>query len=109
MPDVWVTDSETDAGIDKLFTGVVSSNMFIDSVYITITDTEGNVVQEVAGRARRRYNKEFDLSRFVTELPGSMKGSVDIEALEAGNYHCSVVARITDGQTFTVRDFDFTK
>lgn len=109
VEDAWVKDSETDPGIDKLFTGIISSNMYIDSVYITITDSEGNVVQEVAGRAKRRYNKEFDLSRFTTELPGSMKGSVDLGLLETGSYSCKVVARLTTNQTFTVRDFQFTK
>lgn len=67
------------------------------------------MVQEVAGRAKRRYNKEFDLSRFTTELPGSMKGSVDLSLLEVGSYSCKVVARLTTNQTFTVRDFQFTK
>lgn len=109
VEDAWVKDSETDAGIEEMFTGVISSNMFIDSVYITVTDADGAVVQQVAGRARRRYNKEFDLSRFQTELPGSMKGYVNIDELEAGSYHCTVVARLTDNREFTVRDFDFTK
>lgn len=109
LEDVWVKDSVEDADIHNLFTGIISSNMFIDTVRITITDDEGQIVQEVSGRARRRYNKEFDLTRFTTETPGSMKGSVDPESLESGNYHCTVVARLTNGQEFTLRDFDFNK
>ena len=109
VEDPWVKDSETDLNIDKLFVGIISSNMFIDTVEISILDENGQMVQSVAGRARRRYNKEFELERFMTELPGSMKGSIDLETLKSGNYRCTLTARLTSGQEFIVRDFTFSK
>lgn len=109
VEDAWVKDSETELSIDKLFTGTISSNMFIDTVQITILDEKDQIVQSVAGRAKRRYNKEFELERFTTESPKSMKGSIDLEALKSGAYRCTLTARLNDGQEFTVRDFPFTK
>ena len=104
----WVKDSVETPTKDNLFTGSITSNWYIDCVTVTIADEEGNTVQEVTGRARRRYNKNFQMERFVTENPGACLGSVDLSKLDAGNYKCTITARLTTGEKFLARTFDFT-
>jgi len=102
-----VTDSETVLNKDTLLTGTISCNWFIDTVTLTITDPAGNTVQKATGNTIRGSNHTFDLQQFVTENPNAIRGSVDPSALASGNYHCTVVCRLTTGEEFTVRDFDF--
>ena len=104
----WIKDSLDAPSKDNLFTGNITSNWYIDCVTITIADEDGNTIQEVTGRARRRYNKDFQMERFVTENPGACLGSVDLSKLSAGNYKCTVTARLTTGEKFTARTFNFT-
>lgn len=104
----WVKDSLESPSKDNIFTGNITSNWYIDCVSVTIADESGKTVQEVTGRARRRFNKDFDMTRFVTENPGACKGSVDLSKLKAGNYKCTVTARLTIGEKITARTFDFT-
>lgn len=109
VSEPWVKDSLETPAMDNIFTGHITSNWFIDCVTVTIADGNGNVVQEVTGRTKRSYNKDFEMERFVTENPGACLGSVKVEELAAGSYHCTVTVRLTTGQEFTARSFDFTK
>lgn len=104
-----VTDSETVFNKDTILAGSISSNWFIDAATLTITNSEGDVVQKATASCTR-YNKyvSFELQKFVADTPSSVLGSIDITALTAGNYHCTLVCRLTTGEEFTVRDFDFT-
>lgn len=108
VEETWVKDSLENPSKDNLFTGNITSNRYIDCVTVTIADQSGKTVQEVTGRARRRFNKDYDMTRFTTENPGACLGSVDLAKLKAGNYKCTVTARLTTGDKFTVRSFDFT-
>lgn len=108
VEETWVKDSLENPTKDNIFTGNITSNRYIDCVTVTIADEAGETVQKVTGRARRRFNKDFDMTRFVTENPGACLGSVDLSKLSAGNYKCTVTARLTTGEKFTVRTFDFT-
>lgn len=105
----WVKDSVETPTKDNIFTGNITSNWYIDCVSVTIADESGKTVQKVTGRARRRFNKDFDMTRFVTENPGACLGSVDLAKLKAGNYKCTVTARLTTGEKLTARDFTFSK
>ena len=109
--ETWVADTLEEDTIENLFTGSVTSNRYIDAVKITIFDESGNTLQEVIGYSRRSYDKNHQMSRFITEKPGSMKGSLDLDALKAGNYRCTVTARLTidDDYIHTVRDLTFSK
>lgn len=109
VDEPWVKDSVETPTKDNIFTGNITSNWYIDCVTVTIADESGNTVQEVTGRARRRYNKDFEMERFVTENPGACLGSVDLSKLEAGNYKCTVTARLTTGEKIVARDFTFSK
>lgn len=104
-----VTDSETVFNKDTILAGEISSNWFIDAATLTITDSEGAVVQKATASCTR-YNKyvSFELQKFVADTPSSVIGSIDLDSLPAGNYHCTLVCRLTTGKEFTVRDFDFT-
>ena len=108
VEETWVKDSLQAPAMDNIFTGNITSNRYIDCVTVTIADENGNTVQQVTGRARRRFNKDFDMTRFVTENPGACLGSVDLSKLSAGNYKCTVTARLTTGDKHTVRSFEFT-
>lgn len=103
-----ITDSETVFNKDTILTGEISSNWFIDAATLTITDSEGTVVQKATASCTR-YNKyvSFELAKFTTDTPNSVLGKIDVAALPAGNYHCTLICRLTNGQEFTVRDFDF--
>ena len=112
VEETWVTDSlEEPATIDNLFTGNISSNRYTDSVKITIYNEDGEIVQESISRKSRSYSKLFRMTQFVNEKPGSFKGLLDLDALEAGNYRCTVTLKLTidDDYIHTVRDFTFSK
>lgn len=109
VEETWVKDSLETPSKDNIFTGHITSNRYIDCVTVTIADENGQTLQEVTGRAKRRFNKDYDMTRFVTENPGACLGSVDLSKLESGNYKCTVTARLITGDKFTTRDFTFSK
>ena len=108
-----VTDSLSSAnyGFDTLFSGTLTtSNWLIDTVQMTITDQSGDIVQQgmvIAPRSGKATRFKVPMSLFVTDTPNQMLGYIAPDVLVAGQYHCEVVCRLTTGQTFTVRDFDF--
>lgn len=103
-----VTDSETQATLENIFTGTFTSPYRISSVTITITDKDGKEVQKATCFGREAEMRAFDISRFTNELE-LLQGSLDLDALAAGDYHCTHTCQIATGKIFTVRDFDFTK
>jgi len=109
VEETWITDTQAEHTAQNIFEGNILSNRYIDCVRVTILDEAGNVVQESTGRARRRFNKDFQMSRFVTENPGALRGIVDVAKLDSGKYRCTVTARLTTGDEYTVRDFTFEK
>ncbi len=106
-----VSDSVKTPDINNLFEGKITCNYYIDSIYITITDSNGAVVQKCAGRNVRYIEApiwEYDLSRFVNDNPNGFLGKIDVNALSAGSYNCKMEVRIANNnQMFTVRDFSF--
>lgn len=103
-----VTDSETVFNKDTILAGTISSNWFIDAATLTITNSEGTVVQKATASCTRvDMYVAFELAKFTTDTPKSVLGKIDVAALPAGNYHCTLICRLTNGQEFTVRDFDF--
>lgn len=108
IAEATVSDSENVFTKDSILAGSISSNRFIDAVTIQIKDGQGNVVQQAAAYGNRFSYRSFDLQKFVTDRPGSIRGSIDVSALVAGNYHCTLLCRLTTGEEFTVRDFVFT-
>jgi len=103
-----IADTETAYTRENLIKGTLTSKWFIDAVTVTVTDGQGNTVQEATVKATRGKNREFDLNKFVTDHENTVIGSLQPEKLKAGSYHCKLVCRMTTGQMITVRDFDFT-
>ena len=101
-----VTDSIDVPTAENLFEGTISCNNFIDCVIITVTDENGQVVQQAAQNAYRSRQREFIMSEFITGQPKNWsRGIVNLDTLPAGQYQCDVVCRLTTGETFTVRRF----
>jgi len=108
LPEPEITDTETTFNKDNLLKGTLSCNWWIDAVTIIITDSTGAEIQKAAVTAIAYNARTVDMQQFVTEHPDAIRGSMDPAALASGNYHCTVVVRLTTGEEFTVRDFDFT-
>ena len=111
-PSVKDSLSSADYGFDTLLSGTLTTgNWVIDTVQMTITDTTGNTVQTgmiTAPRSGVGTRYKVPMSMFATEAPSRMLGYISPDGLKSGDYHCKVVCRLTTGQEFTVRDFDFT-
>ena len=103
-----LTDSETELNYETILTGNISCNWFIDAVTMTITDANGQEVQKATVSTNRDSYRNFDMQKFVTDIPETVRGGIDLDALASGNYHCTVVCLLTNGQEVTARDFDFT-
>ena len=108
VAEVVITDSVTQHSKDTIFTGTISSNYFIDSVTFTITDSTGKELQKAAASVTRWSNKDFDMQKFLTDNAVTIRGEFDLELLDPGTYHMTVVCRLAKGDEKTVRDFDFT-
>ena len=101
-------------GRDGLISGTVTSNYFLDSVTLCVTDDAGSTVFDhtlftTVGKYKDEYSTEplrelitqYDMAHFATPLQGVY--------FEAGKtYHATVTAHISSGDDFVVREFDFT-
>ena len=103
--------SSEDYGFENLFAGTLTTkNWVMDTVQMTITDQSGTPVQQAmiaAPRGGEGTRYKVPMSMFATEAPTRMLGYISPDTLKAGDYHCQVVCRLTTGQEFIVRDFDF--
>ena len=107
VPEAYVSDSVTDPSADTIVDGIISSNRVIDSVTMTISDANGKQLQQGKATTKRGTNYAFNMRQFVDDEYYTMYGYVNPYALPAGKYHCNVVCRLSNGQTFTTRDFDY--
>ena len=107
LPEPEITDTETVFNKDTLLSGTISCNWWIDAITVRITDSTGAELQKAAVTAIRYQNRTVEMQQFITDSPNRLYGSIDPAALASGNYHCTVVCRLTTGEEFTVRDFDF--
>ena len=109
-----VTDSLTEHNAQNLLTGTISSNYRISDVYIEITDGSGNVVQSARRYANEEQMYEFPMAQFETgdwlwnwvPLKDIYTDFIDLSTL-SGEYTCTVSVLVGTGETFTVRDFQF--
>ncbi len=102
-----IIDSIKTPSINNLFEGEIMSNWYMDSVYITISDSNGVDVQKCAGRIARFSQFTFKLSSFINDKLEGFFGNIDLDSLDSGNYSCKVDVKLTTGKTFTIRNFDF--
>ena len=115
IPEVQVTDTESEHSFANIMTGTIKANRLIDCVTMTITDEKGNEVQKGTARCYRtdgkgtNWDMTYDLNQLRLESPQKMKGHLNVNQLGVGNYHCRLDVRLMTGQTVEkVRDFDFT-
>lgn len=107
MEEAKVTDSNTAPSAANLFEGVLQSTHGMDAVTVTVS-AGGSEVQKCIARPVRANVYSFNMDQFLSDGPEKLSGSVDLTKLSAGSYRCTVTARTVSGQTFTVREFDFT-
>ena len=102
-------DSVQDPTAENLLEGTITSNRGLDAVTVTISATEGQVVQSCTARPWRSRTEDFAfrMAQFVEDGPERLLGSLDLRALQEGTYRCTVTARAVSGEVFTVRDFEF--
>ena len=105
--ETWVRDSETRFDKESLCRGVITSNRFLDSAIMAITDAAGNPVQHGILVAQRSAIRQIDLARFVTEDPALLQSSIDPDALAPGRYTCTLTVRLSKGTTVDLRKFEF--
>lgn len=109
--ETYVRDSETEYNYKNIFRGQFISNRMLGAVTITITDENGQVVMEgtcYENRQNRQPAYTFDLMLFLTEDPIQKRGNLAINELAPGSYHCTHTLRDAHGETYVMRDFDFT-
>jgi len=105
-----VQDSLTaeEHNFENLLKGSIASTRIISSVTLTVTDDNGEVFS-IRSSGIRASIRTYYMKNFLTEDPAVMRGSMDLTKLIPGNeYHCTVTVQVANGETVTVRDFDFT-
>ncbi|MBR4862928.1 MAG: hypothetical protein IKU07_00005, partial [Oscillospiraceae bacterium] len=110
IPEMYIEDSVAQPDADTIVDGIISSNRIIDKATMTITDTQGKVLQQGSVFTQRLSDTSFygfNMRQFVNDGYHTMQGYVNPYVLPAGTYHCKVVCRLTGGQEITVRDFDY--
>lgn len=110
LPEATVTDSVENPSIDNIFTGTVYSPYRISHVTIRIADKKGNTVQEATMFCISEEMRDFQLSRFIHDVEKTvMKGSLDLDALESGEYTITHTAKLSNGDDVEFRNFTYTK
>ncbi|MBQ6698732.1 MAG: S-layer homology domain-containing protein [Oscillospiraceae bacterium] len=105
-----ITDTEKVFDKDAILKGTLTCNWMMDCVTLDIADAAGEAVQSATAYvSRKKMYTSFDMQEFVTVNPALVRGSVDVNALEEGNYNCKVTVRLVTGEEITVRDFEFVK
>lgn len=95
--------------------GYIESNYYFSKIRMEITDANGNSIF-AANRFRDETNpKRVALSWFTQTVGTEYKtktiydSAFNMDSLAAGTYHCKVTVWLASGNSYVVRDFDFTK
>lgn len=106
-PDL--VDSIKNPDITNLTRGAICCLYQIALVTVTITDAEGNIVQQATCFPKEAEHHMFRMECFEQdfERPVSI-GRLDVQSLTPGSYHCTVDCALGNGDVLTARDFDFT-
>ena len=111
IPEAWVKDSVEKPTAENLFTGTITANRGLDAVVITVTDGEGKPVQKCLCRPWRSREGDFafQMQQFLDDGKEKTLGEIDLDALPAGSYTCTVTARAVGGRVFALREFTLEK
>lgn len=108
-PEETLTDTVTTPTLDNILGGTLESNYRISSVTATVTDSKGNTVQQATCFGRQSEMYTFSVSRLTSaQEQAVMDGSIDLSALPAGSYRCTVSCRLSTGREMVFRELDFT-
>lgn len=108
VPEPAVTDTETAQAVNAMLSGNLNATRFIDFVTVTLTDKDGNIVQQITASGNRGNPYTFQMNTFVTDYPEVLNGTFDLNALPSGTYRYRVLCRLVTGDEFTVRDYEVT-
>ena len=101
--------SHPNATMDNLHQTTVDASHRIAYVTVTITQN-GNPVQQATAYGKEASYRQFSMAAFSDPIEQAViQGKLDVEALPAGTYRCSITCRLATGNTHTVHEFDFTK
>lgn len=101
-------------GILGLTTGVVTSNFFVDSVTMVITDSQGNEIMntklftrvenvldyEGIGMYERFYENTYDLANFANAV-------LDLDLKSGESYNATITANLMTFDHIVVKDYSF--
>ena len=106
-----VADTVAQPTAENLFEGTITSNRGLDAVIITVTDDQGKEAQRWLARPWRSRTTDFafQMKQFLDDGPEKTLGSLDLNALPAGNYTITVTARTVSGSLLTVRKIPFAR
>ena len=108
VPEPAVTDTETAQAVNAMLSGNLNATRFIDFVTVTLTDEDGNIVQQITASGNRGNPYTFQMNTFVTDYPEVLNGTFDLNALPSGTYRYRVLCRLVTGDEFTVRNYEVT-
>ena len=104
-----ITDSVKEHSAETITVGSISTMRKIDMVTVTISNTQGETLQEATVFTTENTHIMFRMELFADSKEAQVtRGSLDIDALAPGKYHCKTTCSLGTGETVTVRDFDFT-
>ena len=96
--------------IDKLDYGEITSNYRMSHVVLDITDAEGKVVQTSTCFVREADKYSFQMKSFrVDAVSEVINGRLDLDALPAGTYTCTITCHVSTGDELVANQFEFTK
>ena len=111
IPEPAVIDSLTDHSYETIFDGTLTANRLIDTLTMTIADTDGNALMSKTVIAARSKAKVCGIAEsFSDTADNGAVGNIDLASLphaDGCEYRCTLVCRITGGMSFKVRDFMF--
>ena len=108
--EVWIKDSVTEYCFENILEGEFTSNEPMSFVNIVITDQEGVEVGNQTCfyiRQSQRNVFKFPMSQFITEPDFNKLGTLELNKLTPGTYHCTHTLTGLFGNKHVMRDFDF--
>lgn len=107
-PEAYVQDSLKAWDHTSITQGALSCMEKILSVTVTISDGQGDAVQQATCYVREAERFLFHMSVLEDPVEAEvMEGALDPEALAPGSYHCKTECLLGNGETVIARDFDF--
>lgn len=108
-PEEALKDTVTTLTVENILGGTLESNYRISSITATVTDSKGKTVQQATCYGRQEEMFAFNVARITNKQEQAvMDGSVDLDALSPGSYHCTLTCRLSTGREMVFRELDFT-